>query len=330
LYERILVPLDGSQTAEAALAYAALLPSRQVRLLAVEHERADLTAMWWETRTYQDYLERVAEPLRQRGRAVETFVVSGNAAAQILAFTDTVDLVVMGSHGHGAMERLILGSVAGQVARQAPVPTMIVREGQAQGTPVRVERLVVPLDGSVLAEQAVPVASALAAHLSTPIHLMRVLDVDPRRAAVQAGIPAARASMRAREVDRRLAEQYLATRVQKLRNQGLAATAEVRLGNPVATLLDTIRPDDLVVMTSHGLGGIRRWVIGSVAEQLVRAAAGPVLLVRAADWEPLSTGTTTASRPANQSLAASRLPTGPAKRCRRCNNSSTSPAVSHS
>jgi nucleotide-binding universal stress UspA family protein len=87
--------------------------------------------------------------------------------------------------------------------------------------------------------------------------------------------------LRSQEEIQRYAEEYLAEQVQQLRNRDLTATAEVLTGSPAVTLLDAIRPDDLVVMTTHGRGGVRRWLLGSVADKLVRAAAAPVLLVPA-------------------------------------------------
>src|SRR3954468_14723068 len=165
MYERILVPLDGSEMAEAALDYVQLLPSRRIRLLAIEHEASGISAICKAARDCKTYLENVAEPLRQQGRDVETSVALGNPAEQILAYAGTADLVLMGSHGHGLMERFMLGSVADQVARHAMVPTMIVRDRQAPATVVRLARIVVPLDGSPLAEQALPVAAVLAADL---------------------------------------------------------------------------------------------------------------------------------------------------------------------
>jgi nucleotide-binding universal stress UspA family protein len=279
MYERILVPLDGSETAEAALAYVPLLPSRHVRLLAVESDRVDLSATCKAARDCKAYLEEAAAPLRQHGWKVETMVVFGNPAQQIQGLATTADLIVMGSHGHGAVGRFVLGSVADQVARHAPIATMIVRDRRDHAPAGRVTRLVVPLDGSALAEQALPVAASLAAALEVPIHLVRVLDIDPLQAMVRAGIHAA--YMRSQEVVQRQAEEYLAERVQELRSQDRAATAEVLLGSPAATLLEAIRPDDLVVMTSHSRGGVHRWLLGSVADKLVRAADAPVLLVRA-------------------------------------------------
>jgi nucleotide-binding universal stress UspA family protein len=281
LFERILVPLDGSETAEAALAYVALLPSERVRLLAVESDRANLTAVCTTARDCRTYLEAVAAPLREQGRDVDTLVAFGNPAEQILALAAAADLVVLGSHGHGGVKRFVLGSVADEVARHAPVPVMVVRGGAVLPPAVQLTRIVVPLDGSDLAEQAVPVAAAVAADLGVPVHLMRVLDVDALRATVQAGIHAAAAYLRSQEEIQRYAEEYLAEQVQQLRNRDLTATAEVLIGSPAVTLLDAIRPDDLVVMTTHGRGGVRRWLLGSVADKLVRAAAAPVLLVPA-------------------------------------------------
>jgi nucleotide-binding universal stress UspA family protein len=285
MYERILVPLDGSGTAEAALDYVQLLPSRQIRLLAVEHEEVGLSAICKAARDCKTYLESIAEPLRRQGRDVDTYVALGNPAEQILAFAGTADLVIMGSQGHGLVERFMLGSVADQVARHATVPTMIVRDRQDPATAVRLARIVVPLDGSPLAERALPAAAMLAADLGVPIHLIRVLEIDVVRAQVQAGIHVASAYLHSQEAVQRRAEEYLAERAQELRDQHLAVTSEVLLGSPGATLLDAIRHDDLVVMTSHGRGGLHRWLLGSIADKLVRAAAGPVLLVPAADAE---------------------------------------------
>jgi nucleotide-binding universal stress UspA family protein len=288
MFERILVPLDGSETAEAALAYVALLPSEQVRLLAVESDRADLTAVCTAARDCKAYLEAVAAPLRERGHDVDTLVAFGNPAEQILALAAAADLVVIGSHGHGGVKRFILGCIADEVARHAPVPVMIVRGGSRSGSApaVQLTRIVVPLDGSELAEQAVPVAAAVAADLGVPVHLLRVLDIDALRATVQAGIHTAAAYMRSREEIQHYAEEYLAEQAQQLRNRDLTATGEVLTGSPAVTLLDVIQPVDLVVMTTHGRGGVRRWLLGSVADKLVRAAAAPVLLVPASGPEP--------------------------------------------
>lgn len=289
MFDLILVPLDGSEPAEAALALAGLIPSRRVRLLTVEPDTTGpmlASAPEWEAwrtgreREGQAVLERAAEPLRRQGRAVETAVEFGDPADRIVDAAADADLIVIGSHGRGGGGRVLFGSVADRVARYATAPTLIVRGGERPAAAPPLTRLVVPLDGSPFAEGALPLAAALADILGLPIHLVQVVDSDVRRAAVQAGISAATADARSQAAVRRQAEEYLAAEAQRLRNRDLAATSEVRTGPAAAELVDAIRPGDLVVLTTRGRGGVKRWLLGSTAETLVRLAPAPVLLVR--------------------------------------------------
>ena len=277
MIDQILIPLDGSAMAEAAIPYAEVLPSQRVRLLQVEPDARDSGR---EVEAIA-YLERVGEPLRRQGRAVETVFAVGDPADRIIAAAGDADLIVMTTRGRGAGRRALFGSVADRVARHAQAPTLLIRGSEMPAAPPRVVRVIVPLDGSSLAERALPVAIMVARDLGVPIHLLRVVELDTVRAAVEAGIPAARAYREAQEEARRQAEADLDAHVQQLRNQDVMAAAEVRTGSPAAELLDAINADDLVVMTTHGRGGVRRWFLGSVADKLVREAAAPVLLVRA-------------------------------------------------
>jgi nucleotide-binding universal stress UspA family protein len=286
MFDCILVPLDGSAAAEAALTVAAMIPSDRVRLLAVESESTELTALCSAARDCRTYLEQVAEPLRRQGRTVETGVVFGAPAKEIVAAAATADLVVMGSHGRGAVATAVLGSIADWVARHAPAPTLIVRGGQRPATVLPLTRIVVPLDGSPLAEQALSVAVTLAGDMGLPVHLVRVVDFDLGRAAVEAGPTAAEACARQQGELVREAEAYLAEQVMVLRNCDCVATSEVRVGPLTGELLAVIREGDLVVLTTHARGGLERWFLGSVAEELVRHAVGPVLLVPATAGKP--------------------------------------------
>jgi nucleotide-binding universal stress UspA family protein len=144
----------------------------------------------------------------------------------------------------------------------------------------------VPLDGSALAERALPMAIALGGDLGLPVHLVRAVDFDLVRSAVEAGPAAAEACARQQADLVRGANAYLAEQVQVLRNRDCVATSEVRVGAPTGELLAAIREGDLVVLTTHGRGGLERWLVGSVAEELARHAAGPVLLVRATADSP--------------------------------------------
>ena len=160
MFDLILIPLDGSEAAEAALAVSELIPSRLVRLLTVESDLSDLTATCATEPDCQAY-RRVVE-LRRQGREVETVVTFGNLAREIITSAAATDLIVMGSQGRGAVGRLVLGSVANHVARHAPVPTLIVRGGRQPATTIPLTRIIVPLDGSAFAEQALPMTVTLA------------------------------------------------------------------------------------------------------------------------------------------------------------------------
>lgn len=281
MLETILVPLDGSAHAEAALALAALIPSRRLRLLTVRPDLVQLDEICASAEEGEAYLERIAAPLREQGRSVETRVIFGDARRQIAALAALADLVIMGSRGCGATKTLVVGSVAEWVARHAPAPTLIVRGGADGAATLPLTRIVVPMDGAPLAEQALPMACRMAAELGLPIHLVRVVDFDFVRASVEAGIAAAQASAAQHAAVSTAATEYLDAQAQRLRNDGCLVTQHVRTGSPVAELLDEIVAGDLVVLATRERGGVARWAWGSVADELVRRAAGPVLLVRA-------------------------------------------------
>lgn len=278
----MLVPLDGSDAAEAAMGYAALIPSEKVVLVHVVPESMPGAPDTAEAEAWAAaYLEKRAERVRRQGREVETRVLHGDPAEQILANAGDADLIVMTTRGLGSGERRLFGSVADRVARHAQAPTLLVRtEGPVDATP-RVSRIVVPLDGSALSREALPVAVELASLLGVPVHLVHVMEADDVRASVQAGSRAAAAHARAQATQSQQMKDELEQQVRWLQSRDLAATCDVRAGQPATELLDLITPTDLVVMTTRGRGGARRWLLGSVADKLVHEAAAPVLLVRA-------------------------------------------------
>jgi nucleotide-binding universal stress UspA family protein len=294
--KQILVPIDGSDVAEAALPYAdeiARLRRAPLLLFAVvdQHAAPALTAASGELRAHVEritadglaaYLSVTAQRLRDRGLEVATEVAAGDPAEAIGARAVAVDaaLIVMASHGRGGVHRLILGSVADKVMRAAACPVLIVappgEPGARAGGPVTLRRLLVPLDGSTLAEAALPVAGALAQQSGASLTLMRVepwvstmyggLEPIPNFADVDEGVVEA-------------AREYLA-RVKEGLPAGGTAWTVVQRGNPAANLLEFVLNEepDLVVMTTHGRGGVKRFLLGSIADRLVRCGA-PVLLV---------------------------------------------------
>jgi nucleotide-binding universal stress UspA family protein len=143
------------------------------------------------------------------------------------------------------------------------------------------KRVVVPLDGSELAELALPHAVELARVSGAGIHLIRVVDLtsgQPYGAylAFEAAGYAEAANLEESE-----SREYLSATRRQLEARGFRVTTETRRGPASHEVNQVVQPDDVVVMATHGRGGLRRWLLGSVAEEVVRHSPVPVLLVRA-------------------------------------------------
>lgn len=306
MVSRIFIPLDGSGVAARALPYAVTLAEKlgcplSLASVLVPHLTdlgvGDIFGITSDTRrtaddraatVAADYLESVAAPLRARGIAVEWNLIRGeNAADEIVGIADAEKdaLIVMSTHGRTGFQRLRLGSVAQHVMRQATAPTLIVR---AQENPLRaeqslVQQITVMLDGSPLAECALPIATHLAEAFGVPLILLRVLPnvVYPTAYYDTVYIPPIE---ELEEYARTDAEQYLTrvaaglhlpdVRTQWLR--GLDSTPEEVMNDYLGG-----QPPGIAVMASHGRGGVSRWVLGSTAEGVITGAPCPVLVVRA-------------------------------------------------
>lgn len=236
-------------------------------------------------------LATAAETLREAISTlrVEVVVAVGDPSETILRVAEerAVDLILLASHGHGALGRWAFGSVADRVSRTAAVPILIVRAQKSQirdepGTALR--RLVMPLDGSELASRAVPVAKSLADRLALPVLLLSVIDSGHMMPPLFAATAAYDADLYNEILAARQAEatRLLETACEPLARVGVTVTGQVLGGSPATAILDLTGPSDLVVLTSHGRSGVRRWLLGSVAEKLVREGTGPILLVRTA------------------------------------------------
>ena len=279
---RILVPLDGSEEAKAALPYAMALatPGTEILLLTVVpgDDGADAA---------RAALEQAAQPMRAAGHTVQTEVGVGDPAGRILesAANTGADTIVMASRGRGAVGRLIHGSVADRVAHEARVPVMVIRAAAEAPGPAAITRLVVPLDGSPLAEESLPVATAIARRLEIPIFLVRAInpvELMPPAIGFGEALPPAIYEETEQQMEQD-ARDYL-DRVEKaLREQGLPVTTQVLSGAASTAIVDATQPGDVVVLCSHERTGVMRWLLGSVAEHLTREDQSPVILVPASE-----------------------------------------------
>ncbi len=143
--------------------------------------------------------------------------------------------------------------------------------------------ILVPLDGSGLAETALPVALEVAQKFDSEITLVRVV-LPPHVVSHTTGAAYASLITGLREIAFEEAESYLKTQQSALRQQGYRVHSKIVDGEPVADIILDVAEGmtvDLIVMCTHGRSGVSRWVFGSVADRILRQASMPILLVRA-------------------------------------------------
>jgi nucleotide-binding universal stress UspA family protein len=304
----VLAPVDGSTRALHAVPWAAKLagPDGTVILLRVvppqpdyaeslfsfvgaEERVREIQDAW--TRTAKADMDEAEALLSGSGVTVEQVVAEGEPDEEIVAAAARrgVQMIAMASHGRGAVGRAIFGSVADRVARTAPVPVLILRPPDEDVVPsVAVSRIVVPLDGSEIAARALPVASELAEHLAAPVHVIRAVDAAlslPMASGVFGAGPVVDANVTDQIWEEAEAEarSTVTAAVSQLQSEGVDASGGIVIGSPFFAISEAIEPGDLLTLTSHGRGGVRRWLLGSVAEKLVREAKAPVMLVPAVE-----------------------------------------------
>jgi nucleotide-binding universal stress UspA family protein len=291
MYDKILVPLDGSAFSERALSLtiplARALGATVILMRAASASAfpgADPTeAQCQAVGEAQAYLGALATGLSDQGLSCEAATPYGDAAECILleiGLRDP-DFVVMCTHGRSGLGRWIYGSVAEQVVAHSPAPVLLVRPtGQIPTLKPGPEQssLLVPLDGSAFAEAALPHAEAFARAIGADILLLRALE--PPVISYEYAVTGLMAD--SLEEQRRQAESYLHGVAQKLRNDGLEVRMAVWEGWPADVIVHrgVDSGSRLIVMATHGRTGVARLLLGSVALEVVRRTLLPVLLVR--------------------------------------------------
>lgn len=284
----ILVPLDGSALAERALPYAERLARATDGQLVLVRSALARTFPGTDPTDAQTaavdeaeaYVARIASRLEERGLAVIQAVPYGPAAEEILDEIDLrqADLVVMSTHGRSGLGRWIYGSVADHVLRGTRKPVLLIPATCERSWPAeRPLRVLVPLDGSALAEEALEVANQLTAEPRSELILLRA--VEPMNYAYAEGFAYVPLDPEEELAD---ANEYLDSVVARLRAAGQTVEPVTRSGYAAATIETVARENDvdLIAMATHGRGGIARVVLGSVATGTLQRASVPLLLVR--------------------------------------------------
>jgi nucleotide-binding universal stress UspA family protein len=216
----------------------------------------------------------------------------------------------MATHGYGGIKRWTLGSVTDQVVHTATTPVFVVQgaEPERQAAPA-FKRILVPLDGSALARQALPFAAELAA--STNAELILLEAIAPTFETMAGFRPRGRSTPQYAEMIDLLhwhAQQDLGALTEQLGQRGLDVKASIVNGHAAEVIVDEAARSgvDLIVMATHGYSGLKRWALGSVAHKVLHTATMPLVLVRAqpvedegemADWESAEVASSFRSHP---------------------------------
>jgi len=300
MYKMIMVPTDGSAFDHEAIRVALLVAQRSragVRLVRVfptgaffgmesspEAARVSVQVLEQERERIVGELQKLAAECRKTCDAqIDVALEDGPIpdALEAYASRNKVDLIVISSHGRGGIARLSLGSVTDMLIRRTSVPVLVVKPPASYLTTEAGELLrsiIVPLDGSSLAEQILPEVMTLARVGGARIRLLHVLA--PRNSAQEA--------TRGREPpwwnkDVAAAKAYLARIAAQLRADGFTATTEVVVGDTIAeAIVDHAGSEkaNLIAIATHGRSGMARVIRGSVADVVTRTSRTAMLVLR--------------------------------------------------
>jgi nucleotide-binding universal stress UspA family protein len=278
MIERIVVPLDGSLTAESVLPQVRRLlyrhDSEVILVRAVNPplaENAILVANA-EQAAAREYILGQMERLERSGVRAKYVVRIGSPVGVILDVVEEhrATLIALATHGATGLKRLLFGSVAEGLIRKSPVPVLLVRPfwSYEVAPAVRPERapvrnVLLPVDGSDLSLEALPGVIEFADLFEARIVLFRVLEKKEAATAADA-------------------EKQLRAIAKTIEKAGVETLSVIERGEPVDQILKAVRfhEIDLLAMTTHGRSGLSRAVTGSVTEEVLRRATVPLLIAR--------------------------------------------------
>jgi nucleotide-binding universal stress UspA family protein len=300
MYKVIMVPTDGSGFDREAIRVALRIAERtdaKIRLVrvlatgsffgmaaATEGTAVAAEIVHSERDRALSELYTLAAECRTTSTADITVDLHGGPVADVLegyARRHDVDLIVISTHGRSGISRLTLGSVTDSLIRHTTIPVLVVKPPTSYLNPQINEafkRIVVPLDGSTLAEQILPRVMALATIEDAEITLLNVLipQSHPQKQDVDPSLPWW-------DKDIAVARSYLFRIASKLRRNGLAVTTDIVIGENVASAIGDFASReraDLIAIATHGRGGLARMLRGSVAAAVMHSGRMSMLVLK--------------------------------------------------
>jgi len=291
MYERILLPLRGSQLSEVALYYAEELAGRLGSELILLHACSPQNLPF--RHVDEIYLEHMANKLRSEvkkkfprseGAQVRTEVIIGEPAEVICDYVtkNDIDLVITAIRGASGLKIWIMGSVVDEVIQRVKIPVLLIRAREnppVEGKKCLINRILLPLDGSEASEIVVPYAVELAKGLKASISLFRMVEKTHYPTEALRVIDVTRVEA----IEKEHVRTYLIDMERGLRQKGIPVTHAMTVGtDPATEILEQGEKTkaDLVVMAGRGVSPIARWLFGNVAEKVLREGDLPLLVVR--------------------------------------------------
>jgi len=285
VHERLLVPLDGSELAERALPYvetlARKLNSEAILLTACAPAESS-------EKPFRAYLEKRVGELASLGVKASSVCIRGDAAKEILDFVERTDisLVIISTHGKTGHGVWAMGNIANKVLQRLHVPVLLIRPTELETVTEEREmrKIVVPLDGSQLAEHIIPYAKGLAKAMDSEVILLQVIEPV---STFHFEISPETFDWTKYEKDHlaqaeRKAKEYLGRNERDLRSDGVKVSSALAQGKAADSILKYADDNSVsvIALATHGFSGVAKWVYGSVASKIIMSSSKPVLLVR--------------------------------------------------
>ena len=298
MFKRILVALDGSVTAESILpavtSLAQLFGSWVTLCSIISHEKSPFlltNSSFLETIELESkqaltlYLHKIQSRLESKGIKIDIVIKTGNPSHEIIQLAENTgyDLLAFATRGRSGITRWILGSVADHIIGSVTTPILLISpkadKEYSLDDPHKINSIIAPLDGSRLAESILPIAESISIKSNTKIDLLQVV---PTIIQVYLGIEPQAYPMDVLENLEDRAYEYLSTIESSLKNRGVTARSKLVEGDVSSSIIDYCSKLDhsLITMTTRGYTGFSRWVLGSVADKIIRDIGEPVLLVK--------------------------------------------------
>ena len=296
MFKHILVPLDGSKLAEAAIPAAASLAQTldaPVTLLHIMEKdapqevhkdrhitQADEASAYLEEVVKRDFPSEVKVDWHVHTAAVKD--VAGSIVEQAMTEFQP-DLIVMCTHGRSGVRELLYGSIAQRVVAHGMTPLLLIKPRVDTSATFKLDKIIVPLDSGPVHDDSLPVTQVLARAYKSEIHLLTVIPtfttVAGEAAAASSLLPATTSALL--DIKAENAAQDLQAHLDELKQAGVKVTAEVARGDPAIEIVNISEKlnADLIVLTTHRKAGAAAFWARSVAPNVARRTRVPILLI---------------------------------------------------